>query len=146
LLGLVNGILYFVVLLPLIVGFVLIYLGLPASYRILMLLQVVNVIVCGLLYCSYFFDDSMRLSSNYLHQHTMSNIKCAVPFLAAFSNNNGGFRNCCSAYPATHSKPGESFEQWWTGDQMIQFRQQIQGDELPAVCNRCVIQEKVQGF
>jgi sulfatase maturation enzyme AslB (radical SAM superfamily) len=75
----------------------------------------------------------------------MSNIKCAVPFLAAFSNNDGGFRNCCSAYPATHSKPGESFEQWWTGDQMIQFRQQIQGDELPAVCNRCAIQEKVQG-
>jgi len=74
-----------------------------------------------------------------------SDTKCAAPFFAAFSNNDGGFRDCCSTHPATYSKPGESFVQWWTGDQMQQFRHQFGKDKLPESCERCSIQEKVQG-
>jgi organic radical activating enzyme len=69
---------------------------------------------------------------------------CTVPSTIAFTNNRGGFRNCCSASPQLHSQQ-EDFAQWWSGDTMTKFRQQLVQSELPPDCGGCALQEKTQG-
>lgn len=77
----------------------------------------------------------------------MSNTKtlCAVPLVEAFTDETAGFRNCCSAYPQTHSLPGETFSDWWHGDAMQQFRAKFGQQELPTSCHRCRLQEQSSG-
>lgn len=69
---------------------------------------------------------------------------CVVPNTIAFTNNRGGFRNCCSASPQIHSHE-DNFAQWWSSSAMNQFRQQLTQEKLPPDCQGCAIQEKVQG-
>jgi organic radical activating enzyme len=69
---------------------------------------------------------------------------CAIPFIEAFTNDRGGFRNCCDTDPQLHSQPGETMIQWWTGPAMQNFRAKF-GDALPTDCHRCELQERVQG-
>lgn len=72
------------------------------------------------------------------------NTLCTVPSTIAFTNNRGGFRNCCTASPQLHSEQ-ETFSQWWSGSSMNEFRQQLTQSELPKSCQGCVLQEKTQG-
>lgn len=74
-----------------------------------------------------------------------ANTLCAVPLIEAFTNETAGFRNCCSAYPQTHSKPDETFSDWWHGDTMQQFRDEFGKEELPTNCYRCKLQEQSSG-
>ena len=69
---------------------------------------------------------------------------CAIPFIEAFTNDRGGFRNCCDTDPQLHSQPGETVVQWWQGQPMQDFRSKF-GKNLPADCYRCELQERVQG-
>lgn len=70
---------------------------------------------------------------------------CAVPWIEAFSNANGGWRNCCSASPQIKSLPGESFVDWWHSPDLQNFRQQFGGETLPIACTGCSMQEQVHG-
>ena len=69
---------------------------------------------------------------------------CAIPFIEAFTNDRGGFRNCCDTDPQLHSQPGETVVQWWQGQPMQDFRFKF-GKDLPSDCHRCELQERVQG-
>lgn len=69
---------------------------------------------------------------------------CAIPFIEAFTNDRGGYRNCCDTDPQLHSQPGETLVQWWQGQPMQDFRNKF-GESLPADCHRCELQERVQG-
>lgn len=72
------------------------------------------------------------------------NILCAVPFVKSWVNQDGGFRNCCVADPQIHSTPDQSFDEWWTSNELINFRQQLIADTLPPQCHRCTLKESVQ--
>ena len=69
---------------------------------------------------------------------------CAIPFIEAFTNDRGGYRNCCDTDPQLHSQPGETLIQWWTGQPMQDFRGKF-SESLPLECHRCELQESVQG-
>jgi organic radical activating enzyme len=70
---------------------------------------------------------------------------CAVPFVEAFSNPAGGWRNCCTAAPQVTSAPEQSFNDWWAGDSMQDFRSEFGGDSLPLSCTNCALQEQASG-
>lgn len=73
------------------------------------------------------------------------NTICAVPFIEAFADPRGGWRNCCVAAPQIISTPGSTFENWWQGPAMQDFRNKFGADALPTECAGCSIQEKSQG-
>ena len=70
---------------------------------------------------------------------------CVVPFTTAFNTSINTFRDCCSKSPRTTSKPGQTFEEWWTGDAMHNVRQELLADTWPTACNRCQLAEQVNG-
>lgn len=74
----------------------------------------------------------------------MKRPQCVVPFVEGFSAYNGGFRNCCCADPEIKSGNKISFHQWWTGEKINKFRDQMFHDRLPSDCCRCEVQEQQQ--
>lgn len=76
---------------------------------------------------------------------TEKTIFCAVPFVEGFTDPMARYRNCCSTYPQTISRPGITFKDWWFGQIMQEFRGKFGTEILPAECQRCQIKERVQG-
>ena len=74
----------------------------------------------------------------------MSKPLCVMPYSRVFVNSNGTFRNCCSANPQIISTD-ETFTQWWTGDNLGKFRQQLTQDQLPTECQACKLTEDFGG-
>lgn len=72
-------------------------------------------------------------------------VLCSAPFVEVFLNPAGGYRNCCVADPQIISSPDQSVMQWWTSDEMHQFRQRLTGSVLPDDCHRCELQERNHG-
>lgn len=70
--------------------------------------------------------------------------KCAVPWSTGFTDNHGGYRNCCVANPQIRSQPNQSFVTWWHSKELQEFRNQL-SDSLPTACAGCELQEQVQG-
>lgn len=67
-----------------------------------------------------------------------------MPYSRVFVNSNGTFRNCCSADPQI-SSTFETFEQWWTGDSLNKFREQLNQPQLPHECRACKVTEEFNG-
>ena len=69
---------------------------------------------------------------------------CAVPILTAFTSPRGGFRNCCATHPPVESHAEESFDQWWNGQPLADFRARLQQPNLPGECYRCELAEQAK--
>ena len=68
-------------------------------------------------------------------------IQCAVPFVTGFNRAAGGFRNCCMTDPPVESQPNQTWQDWWNGQQLSDFRQRLTKDTLPDDCRACQLQE-----
>ena len=77
--------------------------------------------------------------------HNQHVIACAVPVTTAFTSPHGGFRNCCLADPALHSRPTQNFVEWWTSQELQAFRDSLTSQALPKECYRCQVSEQVNG-
>lgn len=75
----------------------------------------------------------------------MTQTLCAVPWSTGFTDNHGGYRNCCVATPQIQSQAGESFATWWHSKDLEDFRNQLSLSSLPSACQGCRLQEQVQG-
>ena len=67
---------------------------------------------------------------------------CKVPFLVGYPVNDGRFRDCCVKHPSVYSDRDQTFEQWWQGPQLTEFRSKLWGTEFPKECWSCEVMEK----
>jgi organic radical activating enzyme len=72
------------------------------------------------------------------------NILCAVPFVKAWVDQHGKFRNCCVADPEITSETDQNFDAWWSSNKLVEFKQSLTDSVLPPACHRCVLKESVQ--
>lgn len=70
---------------------------------------------------------------------------CAAPFARTFFATPGIYRNCCLTAPNTSGHSGQTFQEWWTSDQLNNFRLKLFEKELPKDCLCCHLQESSTG-
>lgn len=69
---------------------------------------------------------------------------CSIPFSRVFSTAKV-YRNCCEAHPEVNSSSTDSVIQWWTSNELNQFRNKMFDSQLPNECKSCTIQEQDHG-
>lgn len=61
---------------------------------------------------------------------------CKIPYSQAFILPDGQYRDCCSTTPQV-IKRYKNFDDWWSGPEMSNLRENLLGDTLPEQCRRC---------
>lgn len=70
---------------------------------------------------------------------------CMIPFTRAYVYVNGLFRTCCNTQEIMAGEDDQSFQDWWRGSIMQDFRQQLASDQLPQACEKCALSERMHG-
>lgn len=78
--------------------------------------------------------------SNYLKQ----NVFCILPFTQVVVRTDGSMSSCCNI-PGKQNIRNTDFEQFWQSQEVVNFKQNILGQDPLPECKLCYNQENVQG-
>lgn len=71
---------------------------------------------------------------------------CVIPFTQAFVLPDGSYRDCCATAPAVISRPDDTFDTWWHGDDLNGVRDHMQSKKDHPRCNSCIVQEQIHNI